>query len=82
MCRRFGEDVYIAGSFSDKEDFDIYYQGLYQNEKFIRECSFVDNGRLLTWIPYSRNSERLKGRNKMYRFSNRKGQYFIICLVK
>ena len=58
MCRKFGEDVYIAGTFHDKEDFDIYYQGLNQNEKFIKECSFVDNGRLLTWIPYSRNSDR------------------------
>ncbi len=58
MCRKFGVNVYIAGTFHDKEDFDIYYQGLYENEKFIKECSFVDNGRLLTWIPYSRNSDR------------------------
>ena len=58
MCRKFGEDVYIAGRFSDKEDFDNYYEGLYQNEKFIKECSFVDNGRILTWIPYSRNRDR------------------------
>ena len=58
MCRKFGENVYISGTFHDKEDFDIYYRGLNQNDKFIKVCSFEDNGRLQTWIPYSRNYDR------------------------
>ena len=42
MCRKFGEDVYIAGTFHDKEDFDIYYQGLNQNEKFNKKWTMAD----------------------------------------
>ena len=28
LCRKFGEDVGIAGSFEEKEDFDVYYDAL------------------------------------------------------
>ena len=57
MCHKFGDDTYIAGEFNDQEDFDNFYQGLWENEKFVKECSFYDNGRVLTWLPYARNRD-------------------------
>ena len=58
LCHKFGEEVYIAGQFNDIEDFEIYYEGLLESKKFIEECTYYDNGRILTWLPYTRNSER------------------------
>ena len=29
LCKKFGEDVPIAGEFRDKDDFDYYYHGKY-----------------------------------------------------
>ena len=52
LCRKFGEDVPIAGNFEDKEDFDNFFEGLHKNKRFVEECSYFDNGRLRTWIPY------------------------------
>ena len=45
ICKKFGEDVYVAGNFETKEDFDVYYDGLNANEKFVNKCGFYDNGR-------------------------------------
>ena len=58
LCHKFGEGVYIAGHFNDVEDFDIYYEGLMESKKFLEKCTFYDNGRILTWLPYTRNSEK------------------------
>ena len=58
LCHKFGEGVYIAGHFNDIEDFDIYYEGLIESKKFLEKCTFYDNGRILTWLPYTRNSEK------------------------
>lgn len=58
MCHKFGDDVYIAGDFTNIDDFDNYWAGLQENKKFVEECTYYDNGRLLTWIPYTRNKER------------------------
>ena len=58
LCHKFGEGVYIAGHFNDIEDFDIYYEGLVESKKFLEKCTFYDNGRILTWLPYTRNSEK------------------------
>ena len=58
LCHKFGEGVYIAGHFNDIEDFDIYYEGLMESKKFLEKCTFYDNGRILTWLPYTRNSEK------------------------
>ena len=29
LCHKFGEDLYIAGQFNSREDFDHYYEGKY-----------------------------------------------------
>ena len=55
LCRKFGEDVHIAGQFNRKEDFDHYYEGHLSNQWFIKTCGYYDNGRLRTWLPYRRN---------------------------
>ena len=60
LCKKFGEDVYIAGNFEKKSDFDVYYEELYANKKYIDNCGFYDNGRIKTWLPYTRNNEASK----------------------
>ena len=57
LCRRLGKNVAIAGNFEDKEDFDKYYAGLYKNKRYVEECSYFDNGRIRTWIPYKVSSD-------------------------
>ena len=57
LCRRLGENVAIAGNFEDKEDFDKYFEELYRNKRYVEECSYFDNGRLRTWIPYKMSSK-------------------------
>ena len=57
LCSRFGESSYIAGDFEDKEDFDRFYDGLFSNEKYVEMCSYFDNGRLKTWLPYAHNED-------------------------
>ena len=52
FSRRFGDNTYIAGNFADVADFDDFYADLFANKKFVEECRFYDNGRLLTWLPY------------------------------
>ena len=52
-----GQNVAIAGNFEDKEDFDKYYTELYRNRKYVDECSYFDNGRIRTWIPYRVSSD-------------------------
>ena len=56
LCHKFGENVPIAGNFQDKAGFDAYYEGLFENKKFVHKCGFYDNGRLKTWIPYKHNA--------------------------
>lgn len=46
----------IAGNFEDKEDFDLFYEGLHRNSKYVEECSYFDNGRIRTWIPYRKSN--------------------------
>ena len=52
LCHKFGDNTYIAGNFADVADFDDFYADLFANKKFVEECRFYDNGRLLTWLPY------------------------------
>ena len=42
-----------------KEDFDIYYDALYANKLYLDECSYYDNGRLTTWLPYTVKEKKL-----------------------
>ena len=59
LCKKFGQDVYIAGDFETKEAFDYYYDGLHSNQKYVDQCGFYDNGRLKTWLPYKSKSGQL-----------------------
>ena len=52
LCRRLGKGVPIAGNFEDKEYFDNYFNELHRNRRYVEECSYFDNGRIRTWIPY------------------------------
>ena len=60
LCKRFGEDVAIAGDFESKEDFDMYYDSLQANQKYIDQCGFYDNGSIKTWLPYHHNQDSSK----------------------
>ena len=44
LCKKFGEDVYIAGDFKTKAKFDVYYEGLQANEK-IQDCALTILGK-------------------------------------
>ena len=35
LCKKFGENVGIAGNFEDKKDFDSYYDSLKENNRFL-----------------------------------------------
>ena len=59
ICQRFGSDVGIAGSFEEEKDFDLFYDEIHSNRKFIDECSFHDSGRILTWLPYQVKDKKL-----------------------
>ena len=58
LCRKFGAAAHIAGDFEDRADFDAFYAGLYANQRYLDQCGFYDNGRLLTWLPYTHTSDR------------------------
>ena len=58
LCRKFGAAAHIAGDFEDRADFDAFYAGLYANQRYLDQCGFYDNGRLLTWLPYTHNADR------------------------
>ena len=57
LCQKFGTDAHIAGDFETSEDFDVFYDGLYANGKYVETCGFNDNGRILTWLPYKHNED-------------------------
>ena len=57
LCKKFGEDVYIAGNFETKAEFDVYYEELKSNQKYLDSCGFYDNGRIKTWLPYIQNND-------------------------
>ena len=57
LCRKLGQDVYIAGNFETKADFDVYYEELQANQKYLDNCGFYDNGRIKTWLPYKRSND-------------------------
>ena len=58
LCLKFGTNSYIGGSFEKKIDYDRYYDGFKVNQRYIDECGYFDNGRLRTWLPYTRNEDR------------------------
>ena len=60
LCKKFGQDVAIAGDFETKEDFDMYYESLQANQRYMDQCGFYDNGRIKTWLPYHHNIDRSK----------------------
>ena len=79
LCRKLGQDVYIAGNFETKADFDVYYEALQADKKYVDNCGFYDNGRIKTWLPYRQNNDgskmihditrkslMLDGKNKFY----------------
>ena len=57
LCKKFGEDVYVAGNFETKAEFDVYYEELRSNQKYLDSCGFYDNGRIKTWLPYIQNND-------------------------
>ena len=57
LCKKFGTEVYIAGDFETKMDFDTFYDDLFASDKYVETCGFNDNGRLLTWLPYKHNED-------------------------
>ena len=57
LCNKFGGNVSIGGKFETLMDFDVYYEGLYANQKYLDQCGFYDNGRLKTWLPYHQSSD-------------------------
>ena len=59
LCKKFGEDLYMAGNFETKDNFDAYYEELYANKKYHDICGYYDNGRILTWLPYKQNNDKL-----------------------
>ena len=59
LCKKFGEGVGIAGNFEEKEDFDVYYDALNANKKYLEECGYFDNGRITTWLPYKVKDRKL-----------------------
>ena len=59
LCHKFGAVNDIAGNFEDQEDFDIYYEALFLNKKYLDECWINDNGRILTWLPYKVKNKKL-----------------------
>ena len=58
LCQKLGKDVHIAGDFETVEDFDNFYDGLYDNQRYMDACNFYDSGRLRTWLPYKHNEAR------------------------
>ena len=60
LCKKFGEDVYIAGDFETRAKFDVYYEELKANQKYLDSCGFYDNGRIKTWLPYKQSNDSSK----------------------
>ena len=60
LCKKFGDVSYIAGNFETKFNFDVYYEALYANKKYLDNCGFYDNGRIKTWLPYRQSNDSSK----------------------
>ena len=61
LCHKFGDGDWngsIAGNFETRQAFDVYYEGLYANQKYLDQCSLYDNGRIKTWLPYKANEDK------------------------
>ena len=39
LCHKFGEDVHIAGEFLNRDDFDHYYDGIYDG--VVKDCHLI-----------------------------------------
>ena len=39
LCHKFGEDVHIAGEFLNRDDFDHYYDGIYDG--VVKNCHLI-----------------------------------------
>ena len=50
LCGKLGKNVYIAGNFETREDFDAFYDNV--PNIYYDECGGQDNWRSLTWLPY------------------------------
>ena len=80
LCRKIGEHISIAGNFENKEKFDLYYQDLFKNKKFVHFCGTPDNGRLMTWIPYKIDIEKnnfVHDRTKKTLLLNQIDKYYV-----
>ena len=58
LCKKIGQQTFIAGNFESREDFDNYYDDLFLNRRFVKFCGHSDNGRLVTWIPYKMDVDK------------------------
>ena len=57
LCRKFGKYSYIGGDFKVNEDFESYYDKLFESSLYVEKCGEYDNGRLRTWLPYKHNRD-------------------------
>ena len=79
LCKKFGENVFIAGDLETKEAFEDFYDELFLNQKYIDQCGFYDNGRLKTWLPYhSTNGKLVHDLTGRPLLPNQEDKYFAI----